>query len=87
MFYYLLHIPLIHVLALATMRLGGGSGMSQWYATAPYTQVPESQRWSLLTLYGVFVLAVALTIVLNFSRCIRSTMSASYSRDPDSFSS
>jgi hypothetical protein len=34
--------------------------MSQWYATAPYTQVPESQRWSLVTLYGVFVLAVAM---------------------------
>ena len=60
MFYYLLHIPLIHLLALATMKLGGGSGMSQWYATAPYTQVPEAQRWSLLTLYGVFVLAVAM---------------------------
>jgi uncharacterized membrane protein len=60
MFYYLLHIPLIHILALATMKLGGGSGMSQWYASAPYTNVPEAQRWSLLTLYGVFVLAVAL---------------------------
>ena len=60
MFYYLLHIPLIHLLALATMKLGGGSGMSQWYATAPFTQVPESARWSLVTLYGVFVLAVAI---------------------------
>ena len=60
MFYYLLHIPLIHLLALATMKLGGASGMSQWYATAPYTQVPQSARWSLLTLYGVFVLAVAI---------------------------
>jgi uncharacterized membrane protein len=60
MFYYLLHIPVIHLLALGTMKLGGGSGMSQWYATAPYTQVPEDQRWSLLTLYGVFVLAVAI---------------------------
>jgi uncharacterized membrane protein len=60
MFYYLLHIPLIHLLSLATMKLGGASGMSQWYATAPYTNVPEQHRWSLLTLYGVFVLAVAI---------------------------
>ena len=60
MFYYLLHIPLIHLLSLATMKLGGASGMSGWYANAPYTNVPEQHRWSLLTLYGVFVLAVAL---------------------------
>ena len=60
MFYYLLHIPLIHLLALATMKLGGASGMSGWYSTAPYTQVPQEARWSLLTLYGVFVLAIAI---------------------------
>ena len=60
MFYYLLHIPLIHLLSLATMKLRGASGMSQWYANAPYTQVPEDQRWSLLTLYGVFFVAVAI---------------------------
>ena len=60
MFYYLLHIPVIHLLALATMKLGGASGMSGWYANAPYTNVPEQHRWSLLTLYGVFVLAVAI---------------------------
>jgi uncharacterized membrane protein len=60
MFYYLLHIPLIHILALATMKLAGASAMSQWYAKAPYAEVPEEQRWSLLTLYGVFVLAVAI---------------------------
>ena len=60
MFYYLLHIPVIHLLSLATMKLGGASGMSGWYATAPYTNVPADHRWSLLTLYGVFVLAIAI---------------------------
>src|SRR5687767_13379742 len=60
MFYYLLHIPVIHVLALITMKLGGASGMSQWYAKAPYAEVPAEHRWSLLTLYGVFVLAIAI---------------------------
>ena len=60
MFFYLLHIPVIHLLALATMVLGGASGMSQWYSKAPYTEVPADQRWSLLTLYGVWVLAIAI---------------------------
>ena len=60
MFYYLLHIPVIHLLALLTMKLARASGMTEWYSKAPYTQVPEEQRWSLLTLYGVFVLAIAI---------------------------
>ena len=60
MFYYLLHIPVIHLLALITMKLAGASGMSQWYAKAPYTEVPAEQRWRLVTLYGVFVLAIAI---------------------------
>lgn len=64
MFYYLLHIPVIHLLALITMKLGGASGMSQWYAKAPYAEVPAEQRWSLLTLYGVFVLAIAILFPL-----------------------
>jgi uncharacterized membrane protein len=63
MFYYLLHIPLIHAISLVVMRMRGATGMSQWYATAPGAQVPPEQRWSLLLLYGVFVVAVALLYV------------------------
>ena len=60
-FYYLLHIPLIHALALIVMRLKFGDAFnSAAYAIAPYAQVPPAQRWSLLLLYAVFLVAVAL---------------------------
>jgi uncharacterized membrane protein len=60
-FYYLLHIPLIHALALIVMRVKFGDAFNAAaYATAPYARVPQSQRWSLLLLYVVFLIAVAL---------------------------
>ena len=61
MFYYLLHIPLIHALSLIVMRVKfGGAFDASAYSTAPYTNVPQTQRWSLLLLYLVFLMAVAL---------------------------
>ena len=59
MFYYLLHIPLIHVLALATWYLVDGRTHAADFVTAPYVWMPDS-RWPLWLLYVVFVLAVAL---------------------------
>lgn len=58
MFYYLAHILVIHLLAIATMRLLFGEFQHEWYATAPYTWLPDN-RWSLTTLYVVFALAIA----------------------------
>ncbi len=58
MFYYLLHIPAIHVAALIVMRIRGATGAGEWYSTAPYTSVPPEQRWNLGLLYLVFVLVV-----------------------------
>jgi uncharacterized membrane protein len=60
MFYYLLHIPLIHVSALAVNAMVNGGANNSWYATAPFAQVPEAARWSLATLYLVFLVDVAL---------------------------
>ena len=60
MFYYLLHIPLIHVAALAVNLVRYGSAHAEWYATAPYAWVPPEQRWSLALLYLVFVPVVAI---------------------------
>jgi uncharacterized membrane protein len=60
MFYYLLHIPLIHALALMTWFLRDGSTHSDWFLTAPYVSVPPAQRWSLPLLYLVFAIAVVL---------------------------
>ncbi len=58
MFYYLLHIPLIHAFALVTWLIRDGSTHSEWFATAPYVSVPPEQRWSLSLLYLVFAASV-----------------------------
>ncbi len=60
MFYYLLHIPLIHVTALLAYYLRDGSVNTSFFATAPFVQVPAPQRWGLGLLYLVFAIDVAL---------------------------
>lgn len=59
MFYYLLHIPLIHALSLITWRLRDGTTHSAAFATAPYVQL-QGQRWSLGLLYLVFAITIAI---------------------------
>jgi len=63
LFYYLLHIPLIHVAALAVNFLRDGALHLDWYASAPYADVPEAQMWSLPLLYLVFGVVVAILYV------------------------
>ena len=58
MFYYLLHIPAIHVAAIVVDNIRGHFD-ARWFATAPYTSVPPTERWSLGLLYLVFFLVVA----------------------------
>jgi uncharacterized membrane protein len=60
LFYYLLHIPLIHVTALAVMMMREGTLHPEWYASAPFTQVPPEARWGLPLLYLVFAIDVFL---------------------------
>ena len=60
MFYYLLHIPLIHVTSLAAWYLRDGSVHSERFATAPFVRMPPEQQWSLALLYLVFAIDVAL---------------------------
>lgn len=59
-FYYLLHIPLIHITALLVNFIKFGAIHQEWYAYAPFTSIPEKSRWSLLLLYAVFVIDVLL---------------------------
>jgi uncharacterized membrane protein len=59
MFYYILHILLIHIVALIVMWLRG-SNASEWYTTAPFTGMPEEHRWGLSLLYLVFIIVVTL---------------------------
>jgi uncharacterized membrane protein len=59
MFYYLLHIPLIHAAALLVWLLRDGSARAGRFATAPYVSIPPQDRWSLALLYLVFAVVVA----------------------------
>lgn len=60
MFYYMLHILLIHLSALVVVYLRNGYLTNEWYATAPYAQVPPEQQWSLGMLYFVFFIDLVL---------------------------
>jgi uncharacterized membrane protein len=59
MFYYLLHIPVIHATALLVWILRDGSVQAAWFATAPFVSIPADQRWGLPLLYLVFVIVIA----------------------------
>ncbi len=59
-FYYLAHILLIHVSALVVNILLFGAAHQEWYAYAPFANVPEENRWSLWLLYLVFVIDVGI---------------------------
>jgi uncharacterized membrane protein len=60
MFYYLLHIPAIHVAALLVMLLSEGRIYPEWYASAPFTFLPAGHRWGLPLLYLVWLVIVAI---------------------------
>ncbi len=63
-FYYLLHIPLIHLTALVVYKIKTGSMHHEFFTYAPYAQVPEAFRWSLPLLYLVFVVDVVILYFL-----------------------
>jgi uncharacterized membrane protein len=64
-FYYVLHIPLIHVLAILVSLVRDGR-VSPWlFADHPMMNppAPAGYMWSLPLLYGIFVLAVAILYI------------------------
>ncbi len=63
MFYYLLHIPLIHAVALVVWFLRDGTAGAARFATAPYVRIPAPERWGLPLLYLVFAIVVAILYV------------------------
>ncbi|RYU95236.1 DUF1624 domain-containing protein [Emticicia agri] len=63
MFYYLMHILLIHITALIVNYLRDGATHQEWYVTAPFAQVPETNRWPLSLLYLVFLIDVIILYV------------------------
>jgi uncharacterized membrane protein len=64
LFFYLLHIPLIHCSALMLNVLRTGATHQEWYATAPYDWVPETDRWPLGLLYLVWLLDLIILYVV-----------------------
>lgn len=60
MFYYLLHIPLIHATALLVWLLRDGRVDAARFAIAPYVSVPPDEQWGLPLLYLVFAIVVTL---------------------------
>jgi ribose/xylose/arabinose/galactoside ABC-type transport system permease subunit len=64
-FYYLAHILLIHLTAIAVNLIREGRTFSEWYATAPYVWfAEEGHQWKLSMLYIVFVIDVAILLLL-----------------------
>jgi uncharacterized membrane protein len=64
-FYYVLHIPLIHVLALIVSRLRLGEVSAWLFADHPMAPPPppEGYVWSLALLYAVWAIAIVMLYV------------------------
>lgn len=65
LFYYILHILLIHLLALGLNFVLYGNSHQEWYHTAPFAGVPEDRRWGLPLLYLIFTI----TEILLYLAC------------------
>lgn len=60
MFYYLMHLLVIHLSALAVNLFVYGTIHQDWYETAPFVGLPEEQRWGLPLLYLVWIIDVSI---------------------------
>ncbi len=60
MFYYLVHILLIHLSALVVNQILFGTIHQDWYESAPFVGIAENLRWGLPLLYVVWVIDVVI---------------------------
>lgn len=65
LFYYLLHIPLIHLSALLVNFIRHGVTGQEWYSMAPFASVPPEYKWSLGLLYLVFFIDIVILYVAS----------------------
>lgn len=64
MFFYLLHLLLIHLSAFVINLILYGNIHQDWYETAPFVGMNESDRWGLPILYLVWIID---TVILYFA--------------------
>lgn len=64
MFFYLMHLLLIHLSAFVVNLISGGNIHQDWYETAPFVGMSDDQRWGLPTLYLVWLIDVIILFVL-----------------------
>lgn len=64
MFYYLAHIPLIHLTAFVVNLMLFGAIHQDWYETAPFVTVPVEQQWGLVLLYLVWLIDVVILYMI-----------------------
>lgn len=66
MFYYLLHILLIHLSAFVVNMIVFGTTHQEWYETAPFVGFAEEYHWGLPLLY----LTWAIDVVILYFACV-----------------
>lgn len=59
-FYYMLHLPVIHLSAFVVNYILYGDVHQDWYVFAPFAEVPPEGTWSLGILYLVFFIDVVI---------------------------
>jgi uncharacterized membrane protein len=64
LFYYILHILLIHSTALLVNWVRRGETLQGHYLTAPFCGLPEDLRWNLPLLYLVFIVLEVVLFVI-----------------------
>jgi hypothetical protein len=64
LFYYIAHLFVIHLLAIAVMTSRSVGFDHGWYGTAPYTRIPPEARWSIGLLYAVWAVAIGILLPL-----------------------
>lgn len=64
MFFYLIHIPLIHLFAFLMNVMMYGNIHQDWYETAPFVNIDVDNHWGLLILYGVWIVVC---VILYFA--------------------
>jgi uncharacterized membrane protein len=65
MWYYLMHLLVIHAVAIVVNAIRGQGFRNDWFTTAPYAQVPPEGTWNLGLLYVVWAACILILYPLS----------------------